>query len=266
VVYVDNDVTVSPGWVDALEHCADATGADVVGPIVAIGDDPSRPEPHWVAGPCHIGEVDGQRVLVTKTIERELGLDEARALARTETELVEFHTVLIRCDRLHAVGGFDPGLNTREHCDLCMRVRAQGGSVWVEPASFVVHVLPNRVRRVDRRMWVFRWEQETSLASLSRFRAMWALPDDDRFLTSHAGWIRHNRRLAYPLPRVPARLPGWARRPARAGERLLARATDRAAQRLVIADQRRRRRRHGVPWPTDAPPRRAPVGDERAMA
>ena len=33
VVFVDNDVLVAPGWLDALVRCADETGAWLVGPL-----------------------------------------------------------------------------------------------------------------------------------------------------------------------------------------------------------------------------------------
>jgi GT2 family glycosyltransferase len=34
VVFMDNDVLLTPGWLEALVGCADATGAEVVGPLL----------------------------------------------------------------------------------------------------------------------------------------------------------------------------------------------------------------------------------------
>jgi hypothetical protein len=253
VVFVDNDVSATPGWVDALERCAEETGADVVGPVIGIGDDPDHPEVHWAAGPCHVAEVDGRRVLVTDAVEQELSLADARALGRSETELVEFHAVLLRLERVAEVGGLDPALNTREHCDLCMRVRDRGGRVWVEPSSFVVHVLPTRVPFGDRRQWVFRWDESLSAASLARFATAWQLPPDDRFLERHARWIRTNRARALPFACVSDRVP-HAVRPAALRAAGVARvAGDAVARRTVVAAERRRRRRSGVNWPLDLP-------------
>lgn len=39
VVFIDNDVLVEPGWLDALVQCAEATGAWVVGPVYLQGEE-----------------------------------------------------------------------------------------------------------------------------------------------------------------------------------------------------------------------------------
>src|SRR5688572_14062824 len=40
VVFIDNDVVVTPGWLGKMVECADETSAGVVGPLTCIG----RPE------------------------------------------------------------------------------------------------------------------------------------------------------------------------------------------------------------------------------
>jgi GT2 family glycosyltransferase len=37
VVFIDNDVLVSPGWLGALVRCAEETGAWLVGPVCCFG-------------------------------------------------------------------------------------------------------------------------------------------------------------------------------------------------------------------------------------
>jgi GT2 family glycosyltransferase len=61
VVFVDNDVLVSPGWLDALVECAEQTDAAVVGPVYFIGQPGSR-KIHMAGGIAHIEESNGRRV------------------------------------------------------------------------------------------------------------------------------------------------------------------------------------------------------------
>jgi GT2 family glycosyltransferase len=50
VVFIDNDVQVEPGWLDALVACADDTGAGLVGPLYLWGTEKRRREYIWPAG------------------------------------------------------------------------------------------------------------------------------------------------------------------------------------------------------------------------
>jgi GT2 family glycosyltransferase len=49
VVYVDNDVLYTPGWLDALVQCAEETGAAVVAPLTCQGL-PAHQEIHQAGG------------------------------------------------------------------------------------------------------------------------------------------------------------------------------------------------------------------------
>jgi GT2 family glycosyltransferase len=49
VVFTDNDVLFSPGWLDALVRCAEETGAWVVGPMYCIGE-PALTIVHCLSG------------------------------------------------------------------------------------------------------------------------------------------------------------------------------------------------------------------------
>jgi glycosyltransferase involved in cell wall biosynthesis len=246
VCFVDNDVSVTPGWIEALERCADETGADVVGPITGIGTSPATERVHWFTGPCHVVEQDGRRVLVTTHEEGSLTIEQARALPRQETELVEFHTLFARMARLREVGMLDESLNTREHCDLCLSVRAAGGSVWVEPESVIVYVVPRRVALRDVPMFVNRWRADVNEHSLETFRARWDLPVDDPFLSKHTRFLHRNRQRGYEgVGHAIAKLPEPARRQA---QRVWGRGmpvVDKAVQQAIATNERRLRRRAG---------------------
>jgi GT2 family glycosyltransferase len=50
VAFVDNDVIVQPGWLEALVRCAQETSADIVGPATLIGADDSSAVVHLLGG------------------------------------------------------------------------------------------------------------------------------------------------------------------------------------------------------------------------
>ncbi len=90
VVFVDNDVLVSPGWLKVLVDCAEKTGAWVVSPLTLIGETGSQ-SIHAAGGTVNIKEERGQRVFETNHDFAGKSLaDFASALHPQETELAEF--------------------------------------------------------------------------------------------------------------------------------------------------------------------------------
>ncbi|MEO1297783.1 MAG: glycosyltransferase, partial [Cyanobacteria bacterium J06636_16] len=63
MAFVDNDVVVSPGWLEALVQCAEATGAAIVGPLTCQ-DEPVHETVHFANGVARIiVDVRGRRRL-----------------------------------------------------------------------------------------------------------------------------------------------------------------------------------------------------------
>ncbi len=110
LAFLDADCEAGAGWLaaalDALE------GADVVG---ARTDAPGRAA--WVARRW-------------SEVERTLG---------QAGSYVGSRNMAVRADAFRRVGGFDEALRTTEDVDLCLRVRAAGGSVAVAPGMHVLH-------------------------------------------------------------------------------------------------------------------------------
>jgi glycosyltransferase involved in cell wall biosynthesis len=69
VVFVDNDVIVEPGWLEALIACADETGAGAVGPLYLIGGGDAPTRVHMAGGTLEWIDTPTGRVL------RELHVD-----------------------------------------------------------------------------------------------------------------------------------------------------------------------------------------------
>ncbi|HSM84196.1 MAG TPA: glycosyltransferase [Nodosilinea sp.] len=194
LVFVDNDVIVTPGWLQALVDCAEATGAAVVGPLMCQHE-PVHTEIHFAGGETHIWQdKTGRRRLREKMYGQGKTVAVLQpTLSRSETELAEFHCVLVRTAVLARLGGLDEQmLNTKEHLDFCMAVRELGATVYFEPASLVTYVPGPPLAWSDLHYYMLRWSDAWTLASLHRLRDKWQLSEDAYFTTKYKklGWRR----------------------------------------------------------------------------
>ena len=195
VAFVDNDVVVTPGWLRTLVDCAEETRAAVVGPLCLIGElDEQRV--HMASGDARIEERKGQRALVERHIHSGKRVEDIRhRLRREPSEVVEFHTLLARTSVFARIGPLDEGLlNTREHVDFCMRVRAAGESIYFEPRSVMTYLPPLQLTWADRRYMMLRWSESWSRASLEHFCRQWNLPMTT--FERHVGWLVSHRQMA----------------------------------------------------------------------
>ncbi|MEW6271868.1 MAG: glycosyltransferase [Thermodesulfobacteriota bacterium] len=215
VAFVDNDVEVTPGWLEALVACADETGADVVTPLICQGT-PVHETIHFAGGACGVREdvEDGRRrrhIVEDVYLQGRKVADERHRLVRAPTRLAEFHCMLVRTSVFDRLGPLDEKLlSTKEHVDLCMSVQQIGGTIWLEPSSLVTYVFGTWLRVRDMPYFMLRWSDAWERASLEHLRAKWDLTEDDYFRrrTERLGWRRHmvitgplSRRL---LPRPAA--------------------------------------------------------------
>ncbi len=61
IAFADNDVIhYSPGWLKALVGCAEETGADIVGPLICIGE-PAHTKVHIAGGTVEFIDEGGRR-------------------------------------------------------------------------------------------------------------------------------------------------------------------------------------------------------------
>jgi cellulose synthase/poly-beta-1,6-N-acetylglucosamine synthase-like glycosyltransferase len=219
VAFVDNDVIVSPGWLQALERCAEETDAEVVAPLTCQKL-PLHTEIHQAGGrftddlstfftrPAAERFVDEEHVLQG----RKVGEVE---LTRQETQCCEFHCALVRREVLERLGGLDEELlATKEHIDFCMSVWRHGGKVMFEPSSVVTYLFPNRARPLSREDWPFftlRWSPQWQRLSLRHFQRKWGLAEDPYFDKRERmlGW-RHREGIARPVARSLPLFGNWA--------------------------------------------------------
>lgn len=204
LVFIDNDVIVSPDWLQNLLQCAEETGADVVGPLMCQ-DEPIHQTIHFAGGESRIWtDKLGRRRLREKMYRQGQKVSKVGGqLQRQVTELAEFHCVLVRRSIFDKLGCLDEAMmNTKEHLDFSMSVRQVGGEVYFEPSSVVTYVPGPPLQLMDMHFYMLRWSDAWTLTSLHRLRDKWNLSEDGYFKTKYkrVGW-RRRVTLIEPLAR-----------------------------------------------------------------
>lgn len=228
VVFIDNDVIVTPGWLRHLLACARETGAALVIPLFLEG----RPQDgivHMAGGIARIESAGGRRRLknVHRLSGRRLG-QVGGGLRREPTGSIEYHCLLARRAIFDVLGPLDEQIpSVWEHVDLALSVQQAGGAIYFEPRAVVSYDSAGGLKWYDARYFALRWSDAWGRTSIDRFARKWQLPEDDRdvrymYAYSAAYRRRFLRRL---LPRDPVIL---GRRPATP----IVRALDWALQRL----------------------------------
>ena len=234
--FVDNDVTMSDGWLATLEATADATGAWAVGPLYLHGyptGSPDAPRIHMAGGPCEVVEVDGRRRIRVDMDLYDVPAADAWPRERFHTDYLEYHCVLLRTEVVRGDGMHDDRLRSgHDMYDLALKINAAGGESWLEPAASAYYDRPRDLDPLDRDFYTLRWSRAWDITTLDHFRDVWELdPDDpDRPFAEH--WHGWQRRLGH----IPATTPRerWQRK-----RRALADSTIEAA--AVRLDRERRR-------------------------
>ena len=221
VVFVDNDVIFSPGWLRALVECTAATGATVVGSLVCqyqpvheiihcAGGEYMPPEEfaHFVKGEPSIPQTTdqtGKWRIEEKTYYQNRPISEVSdRLKRQPTGFVEFHAMLVRTELFEQVGLLDEGFScTKEYLDFCMTVTQAGGSIYFEPASvvtFLTHPPAPPLKWADLPYFMIRWSDAWELSNLLHFQKKWDLVESKYFQRRYKKLgIRRYKEIVKPL-------------------------------------------------------------------
>jgi len=197
VVFYDNNLLVTPGWLERLVECAEETGAWIVTPLYLEGD-LNEQTIHTAGGLSRFTCINGQRGFTEVHRYNNRKLDEVRPYLRREpTELVEFHCVLIRRELFELIGPLDEKLMAMaDHIDLSLAARELGKPVYTEPASVVCYRKPS-LAPYDVPYFKLRWSDEWTETSLEHVRQKWHLPPDDLFIMSQYGFVHHHREAVF---------------------------------------------------------------------
>jgi cellulose synthase/poly-beta-1,6-N-acetylglucosamine synthase-like glycosyltransferase len=208
VAFVDNDVIFAPTWLDHLVACAEETGADIVTPLICIGE-PVHTNIHFAGGAVRIEAVEGKnRLIEIHHLKHERRDDVQDSLARQPTALGEFHCMLVRASLLRRLGPFDPLLRgTGEHLDFCLAAMQAGARIFFEPRSLVTFVPPERVALRDLPYFLLRWSDAWAVDTERYLHRKWKTEVNEGKIE---GWLVARRREAVPgLYRLCRMLMGW---------------------------------------------------------
>ena len=170
------------------------------------------PVVHMAGGRAYIDERQGVRRFYE--IQRFYGMplsQVAAGLRREPCEVLEFHCMLVRTEAMRRLGALDEGLmSALENPDLCMSIRAAGGSMYLEPAAIVTYLPPPPCAWRDLPYFLLRWSVRWNRASLDRFREKWNLPADDPSLRAQfRAWEGWRQRVLLPTVSSLRGILGW---------------------------------------------------------
>ncbi len=214
LAFIDNDVLVTPDWLEKLVHCAESTGAWAVGPLYCQGE-PAGAQIHMAGGKAHFYQHEGRRYFrESHTLCGKSTVDVLPSLQQSQVELLEFHTMLVRTDIFERFGKLDEEfLSVHEHVDLCLSLRTAGLGVYMEPASVVTYVGPQPLEEDDMSYFKLRWCDAWNRLSMNRFREKWGVCPTDPGIEHVLTWATNHRckvqttwhSLLRPLGRARAR-------------------------------------------------------------
>jgi GT2 family glycosyltransferase len=206
VVFVDNDIVTTSGWLEKLVDCAEQTDATVVCPLTCIGQ-PLHETVHLAGGEARIIVETTENETVRKVHEKHYFVNRPVAevreqLRRRQCEFAEFHCMLVRRDIFDKIGLLDEKLlSTREHIDFCLNVTNAGGKIYCEPNSVVTYVT-GKLEWSDLPFFFLRWSDEWELSSLAHFKQKWDLTGQDKYFKKRYKRLGHRRYQAFLRPFV----------------------------------------------------------------
>lgn len=213
-VFIDNDVVVQPGWLEALVACADETGAGIVGPLYLWGEDEGSDLIHMAGGELSVRR-EGERFVLGerhRLINRRLA-DLPAPPRRERCGFAEYHCMLMRRELVRAPGTFDPGIvSVHEHIHASLMARQQGLETWTEPAARVMYLARTPWRIGEVPYLRHRWSRAAAESSLQRFAARWNVIDDERSFAPVRDFVRRHVDAVDPV-RLDLQDPERARAP-----------------------------------------------------
>ena len=199
VAFIDNDILVSPGWLDRLLACADETGG-IVGPVYLWGDGEKPPKVHMAGGTLKEWRVEGGRVV--SEVHGHLDADPAAILprlSRTQCDFVEFHCMLMPT-RLAKDNVMDAEIvGVHEHIDVSLTAKQKGFETWLEPSAQVTYLANAAQILEDLPTMRKRWDGAACEASIAAFCRKWDVLPDNRSFGGLRGYVADLRWKTDPL-------------------------------------------------------------------
>lgn len=206
VVFIDNDVLVTAGWLETLVKRAEETGAWLVGPLTLLGSEFKTV--HFAGGSIELREQQGKQWMTQKRPFMNQPLARVQDKIRPGyTEILEFHCMLARTEAFDTLGPLDESfMSMCEEDDLCMSVAKTGNSIFLEADAVVTYVPPSPtdIAWSDLPFFFVRWSDSWCEKSVARCMEKWNLTDDSPFLGNTRYFVRAHRTYINPRPAKPS--------------------------------------------------------------
>jgi hypothetical protein len=207
VVFIDNDVVVTPGWLDNLLACAEETGAGIVGPVYLWGIDGKSDLVHMAGGDLAVSEEGGRlRMYDHHRHSMKKASEVVADMPRQTCDFAEYHCMLMSRDVYSAEGVFDPDISTvNEHIHASLVAREMGYATWLEPTAFVHYLAFSPWSVGDLAGFRRRWDFAVAESSLKRFAERWNVVDDEPFRAGIRSFLMKHHSvvdLLEPRPRA----------------------------------------------------------------
>lgn len=180
IAFVENDCTLSDGWIDRLLEVGETRDATIVYPafLQEEGDDLLV---HGLGADLVLnGPKGSQRLREEQHHVGELWREIAPTLQPVERIQAEPHAFLMRRSLLESMGGFDEGfLSWYDHTDVALHMRRLGGTAWLTPDVTCTYRPPPPVAPSDFATMALRWGRAWRQASVRRLCTVWGLDLDD---------------------------------------------------------------------------------------
>lgn len=214
VVFVDNDVTVTPHWLEPLLDTAKETNAWLVGPVTLDGNFPNE-RIHSAGGDARIDVVHGKRHMhLVPHFSREHVAEVQSKLERGPVSMIENHVLLLRRDIFDTIGRLDEEvLGIGDLHDFVTQVNEAGGTTILEPASKVIlwdaSTNGDLLTSQDLPWYLLRWSDEWNKTSVDKIAENWNLDPADPWIDHAQEFGALHRRKAYRLGGVLGRAVGF---------------------------------------------------------
>jgi glycosyltransferase involved in cell wall biosynthesis len=237
IAFMDNDIRVSPDWLEVVTRDASASGADWLVPLTVLRlrtADGVEDIVHHAGGDNRVVVQDGRLVWAAQHRGDGLRVDDPSIETfRGPCEQFEFHCIVGRASAVLALTPFDEPSDADDHYDLSIRAGLAGQKIHVTPNFRVAYDVSAPFHEVDFPFFFFRWGRRSIERGSSAFEARWGVdrhflreyrgkhvarvlrsahPDEFGSLDASAFWSRADRLEAEMAGDQRARMPGDAPR------------------------------------------------------
>jgi GT2 family glycosyltransferase len=177
--FVDNDIDVRTGWLEALIEAVRAHDAAIGAPVIGLRTDRGagvKDYVHHAGGDIRLMQYKGRTTYAShRRLEWSLVDDPAVAKLPRTSDDFECHAFLIETATVRQLGGFDERLVICDHDDLALRLHVQGKKIVFSANAHVCYDQTGSLDAADRDYFAFRWNRRLVDHACEAFEQNWKI-------------------------------------------------------------------------------------------